>query len=60
MGAVNTNFKVIGLTRLVIKPKSTAPKMDAFTTRPSELFTPESKQLIETKIRKPKNVIDSI
>ena len=35
--AVNTNFKVIGLTRLGIKPKSTASEADAFTTRPSEL-----------------------
>ena len=34
--AVNTNFKVIGLTRLVIKPESTAPEADAFTTRPLE------------------------
>ena len=36
--AVNTNFKVIGLTRLGIKPKSTAPGADAHTTRPSELL----------------------
>ena len=36
--AVNTNFKVIGLTRLGIKPKSTAPKADALTTRPFELL----------------------
>ena len=35
---VNTNFKVIGLTRLGIKPKSTAPEVDALTTRPSELL----------------------
>ena len=35
---MNTNFEVIGLTRLGIKPKSTAPKADALTTRPSELF----------------------
>ena len=34
--AVNTNFKIIGLTRLGIKPKSTAPEADALTTRPSE------------------------
>ena len=34
---MNTNFKVIGLTRLRIKPKSTAHKADPFTTRPSEL-----------------------
>ena len=37
---VNTNFKVIGLTRLGIKPKSTAPEADALTTRTSELSTP--------------------
>ena len=30
---MNTNFKVIGLTRLGIKPKSTAPTADALTTR---------------------------
>ena len=29
---MNTNFKVIGLTRLGIKPKSTAPEADALTT----------------------------
>ena len=33
---MNTNFEVIGLTRLRIKPKSTAPEADALTTRPSE------------------------
>ena len=35
---MNTNFKVIGLTRLGIKSKSTAPEADALTTRPSELL----------------------
>ena len=35
---MNTNFKVIGLTRLGIKPKSAAPETDAITTRPSELL----------------------
>ena len=35
--AVNTFFKVIGLTRIGIKPESTAPEADAPTTRPSEL-----------------------
>ena len=35
--AVNTNFKVIGLARLEIKHKSTAPEADALTTRPSKL-----------------------
>ena len=35
---MNTNVKVIGLTRLGIKPESTAPEADALTTRPSELF----------------------
>ena len=39
MEAVNTNFKVIGLIRLGIKPKSTAPDADALTTRPSELLS---------------------
>ena len=37
---MNTKFKVIGLTRLEIKPKSTATKADARTTRPPELFMP--------------------
>ena len=36
MEAVNTNFKVIGLTRLRMKPESTAPETDALTTRPSD------------------------
>ena len=35
--AVNTNFKVIGLTRVAITPDSTAPEAGALTTRPSEL-----------------------
>ena len=35
---MNTNFKVIGLTRLGIKPESTAPEADALTTWPSELL----------------------
>ena len=35
---MNANFKVIGLTRLGIKPKSTAPEANALTTRPSELL----------------------
>ena len=34
--AVNTKFKVIGVTRLGIKPESTAPEVDAFTSWPSE------------------------
>ena len=37
MEAVNTNFKVIGLTRLGIKPESAAPEANALTTRPFEL-----------------------
>ena len=35
---MNINFKVIGLTRLGIKPKSTARDANTLTTRPSELF----------------------
>ena len=34
---MNTNVKVIGLTRLRIEPKSTALEVDNLTTRPSEL-----------------------
>ena len=33
---MNTNFKVIGLTRLGIKTGSTAPGSDTLATRPSE------------------------
>ena len=36
---MNTNFKVVGLTRLGIKPESTAPEAGALTIRPSELAT---------------------
>ena len=35
---MNTNFKLIGLTRLGINPKSRAPEANALTTRPSELL----------------------
>ena len=35
---MTTNFNVIGLTRLEMKPKSSAPEADAFTTRSSELL----------------------
>ena len=35
---MNTSFKVIGLTRLGIKPESTAAEAGTLTTRPSELF----------------------
>ena len=35
---MNSNFKVIGLTRLGIKTQSTAPEAYALTTRPSELL----------------------
>ena len=43
---MNTNFKVIGLTRLGMKPESTGPKADALTTRPSELL--KQKQMGDT------------
>ena len=45
---MNTNFKVTGLTRLGMKPESTAPEADALTTRPSEPF----KRLKKTKKNK--------
>ena len=35
---MNSSFKVIGLTRLGIKPECAAPEADALTTRPSELL----------------------
>ena len=37
---MNTKFEFIGLTRLGIKPKSTAPKVDTLATRLSELLMP--------------------
>ena len=36
--AENTNFTAIGLTRLGIKPQSTAPEADALTARAPELL----------------------
>ena len=36
--AMNSSFKVIGLTRLGIKTQPTAFEADALTTRPSELL----------------------
>ena len=38
---MNSNFKVIGLTRLAIKSELTAPEADTLVTRPFELFTSE-------------------
>ena len=35
---MNTNFKVIGLTRVGIKPKFTVAEADALITQPSELL----------------------
>ena len=35
---MNTNFKVIGLTRLRIKPESTAPGAGSLESWPSELL----------------------
>ena len=37
MEAVNTNFKMVGLTRLGVKLWSADPEADALTSRPSEL-----------------------
>ena len=42
---MNTDFKVIGLTRLGIIPESTAPEAEALITRPSELFNLVNGQL---------------
>ena len=42
---MNTILKVIGLTRLEIKPESTAPEADALTTRPSEQLLKVQKRL---------------
>ena len=35
---MNTSFKVIGLTRLGIKPEFTVPKKDALTIQPCEVL----------------------
>ena len=35
---MNIQFKVVGLTRLGSKPKSTAAEADALITRPPELY----------------------
>ena len=40
---MNTNFKVISLTRLGMKPESTAPDTDALTTWPSEQLLKRTK-----------------
>ena len=37
---MKTNFKVVGLVQLGIKPESTAPQADTLTIQPSELFLP--------------------
>ena len=55
---MNTNVKVIGLTRLGIKPKSTALEADVLTTRLSELLMPAMptslhlSSLLKPKIKK--------
>ena len=52
---MNTNFKVIGLTRLGIKHKSTDSEADVLTSWPSELWMPTMptglylNSLLETK-----------
>ena len=42
---MNTNFTVIGLTRLGIKPESTAQETDALTTRPLEIHNEELREI---------------
>ena len=55
---MNANFKVIGLTRLVIKLKSTATEADDLSTRAFELLMPAMptslhlSSLLETKTKK--------
>ena len=46
---MNSNFKVIGLTQLGIKPESAAPKVNALTTRPFELLSQRLLRLGNTK-----------
>ena len=53
---MNTSFKVIGLTRLGIKPKSTAPEADACTTRPAELLN----VLISNEMNRYEEVYDKV
>ena len=45
---MNTNSKVIGLTRLRMKPESPAPEADALSTRPSELLRRRVSQITQT------------
>ena len=56
---MNTNIKVIDLTRLEMKPKSTASEADALTTWSSDLLIllPHQavEQLIRQKLRKQYN-----
>ena len=48
---MNTNFKIIGLTRLGIKPESTAQEQTLCTTRQSELLNINSNK-INSNIKK--------
>ena len=43
---MNTNFKVIGLTLVGIKPESTAPEADALATRLSELLISHGRMMV--------------
>ena len=47
---MNANFKVIGLTRLGIKPMSTAAEANALTTQPSELIFLHHNQMFDVLI----------
>ena len=47
---MNTNFKVIGLTRLVIKPESTAQRQTLYTTQPSELLIKNNFSFLDEKL----------
>ena len=57
--AVNIKFIVIDLTRLGIKPESTAPEKEAFITRPSELLNTKYETNID-KRRKNANYLGFI
>ena len=47
--AVDTNFKVIGLARLRIKPEYAAPEADALTTRPPKPLKRNGAELANLK-----------
>ena len=46
---MHTNFKIISLTRLEIKPESSAPEADALTIRPESVSELNSMSQLNTR-----------